>query len=206
MFFDIAQPSQASQGPLSFWSETLSILLGDVLATFFVGFVAYAFWYLLKYPGFRVGASWSYQGWDLQKMGRLPNESDTGDMELMPNVSVRSRDVTRKKVIAAVWVRERADIHDPGEIHGVLDLRKAGIPTEVRTTGGDLLSLPGPKIQCQVKNFHRIFNTPIFIQTSDGEFYKAQSPGNLPKGIVKMRYDLQETFDVLRQRLLAKLG
>jgi hypothetical protein len=55
----------------------MSIFLGDVLATIFVAGGAYFFWYILKYPGFQVGASWTYSGWDASKMGRLPNESVT---------------------------------------------------------------------------------------------------------------------------------
>jgi hypothetical protein len=37
--------------------ETLSIFLGDVLATAFIALVAYVVWYVVKYPGFRVGAN-----------------------------------------------------------------------------------------------------------------------------------------------------
>jgi hypothetical protein len=206
MCHDIAAICQTNSNSFPFWLETLSIFLGDVLATIFVAIGAYVVWYVLKYPGFRVGANWTYVGWDVQKMGRLPNESDTGTLQLMPNISVVSRDLTVRKVIAAVWVRERADIHDPGEIHGHLDLRRAGVPIGVRTTGGDLLSLTGPKIACQASEFHRISNSPIFIQTSDGEFYQAESPGNTAKGIIKLRYDIQKLVHEAKQRILRKLG
>jgi hypothetical protein len=108
--------------------------------------------------------------------------------------------------ISAVWVRERADLFDPGEIHGHLDLRQSGLPPEERTTGGDLLSLPGPEITCQASKFQRIFNSPIFIQTSDGEFYQAESPGNSAKGIVKLRYKTQNFYYAAKKRLLIKLG
>ncbi|MGC1416127.1 MAG: hypothetical protein WA817_12640 [Candidatus Acidiferrum sp.] len=192
--------------PFPFWLETLSIFLGDVLATIFIGAGAYVLWYILKYPGFRVGANWTYTGWDIQKMGRLPNESDTGSLVLMPNISVTSRDMTIKKVITSVWVRERADLNDPGEIHGVLHLNRAGIPVEVRTTGGDLLTLAGPRITCPASNFQRIFHYPIFIQTSDDEFYKAESPGNMPTGIVKFRYEIQKFVHSAKQRILRKLS
>lgn len=206
MSYDIATIYQTSLSPFPFWLETFSIFLGDVLATIFIGGGAYLLWYILKYPGFRVGANWTYIGWDIQKMGRLPNESDTGTLELMPNISVTSRDMTVKKVITAVWVRERADLSDPGEIHGVLHLNQAGIPLEVRTTGGDVLSLTGPRIACQASKYRRIIYSPIFIQTSDGEFYQAESPGNMPKGIVKLRYEIQKFFHSVKQRLLRKLN
>ena len=192
--------------PFPFWWETFSIFLDDVLATIFIGVGAYALWYILKYPGFRVGANWSYIGWDIRKMGRLPNESDTGNLQLWPNISVTSRDMTVKKPITAVWVRERADLSDPGEIHGVLHLNQVGVPLEVRTRGGDLLNLTGPRIGCDASKFQRIFNCPIFIQTSDGEFYQAESPGNMAKGIVKLRYQIQKLLHSAKLRLLRKLG
>jgi hypothetical protein len=203
---EIAAICQTNPNSFPFWLETLSIFLGDVLATIFVGTTAYVAWYVLKYPGFRVGANWTYTGWDVSKMGRLPSESDTGNLELMPNISVTSRDSTVKKIIAAVWVRERADVDDPGAIHGVLHLREQGIPTEVRTTGGDLLTLPGPLIKCDASKFKQIFHCPIFIQTTDGEFYQALSPGNTPTGLLKLRYEIQTFVYAARQRLLKRLG
>ena len=191
---------------MGFWAETLSIVLGDVFATAFVAIIAYFYWYVLKYPGFRVGANWTYAGWDRQKMGRLTTESDTGALELVPNISVVTRDMTAKKVIAAVWVRERVDVSDPGEIHGHLDLTKAGVPVDVRTTGGDLLKLTGPKITCDASKFRKIFYCPIFVQTSDGEYYQAESPGNEAKGIIKLRYQIQNFNDAAKRRLRKWLG
>jgi hypothetical protein len=181
-----------------FWLETLSIFLGDVLATIFIGGTAYISWYVAKYPGFRVGANWSFAGWDAQRMGRLPSEADTGTLQLMPNIAVTCRDATVKKVIVAVWVRERKDLHNPGEIHGFLDLKKAGVPVDARTTGGDVLNLYGPTIVCEASKFQRIFRCPVFIQTSDGELYQAESPGNNAKGIVKLRYDLKKLLRAVK--------
>ena len=206
MFYDAPVTCQSTSSPFPFWPETFSIFLGDVLATIFIAGGAYVLWYILKYPGFRVGANWTYTGWDAQKMGRLPKETDTGELVLMPNISVTSRDMTIKKVITSVWVRERADLSDPGEIYGVLHLSQAGIPVEVRTTGGDLLRLTGPRIICQASKFQRIFLCPIFIQTSDGEFYQAESPGNMPKGITRLRYGMQKFLHSAKQRVLRKLG
>jgi len=197
---------QTAPKAFPFWLETFSIFLGDVLASIFIASAAYFLWYILKYPGFRVGANWTYTGWDANKMGRLPNDSDTGVIQLMPNVSVVSLDMSMRKIIVAVWVRERKDLHDPGEIHGMLDLKRSGMPAEVRTTGGDVLSLPGPTIQCEASKFGRIFNCPIFIQTSDGEYYQAESPGNAAKGIVRLRYWAQNRLNVAKRWALSRLG
>jgi hypothetical protein len=191
--------------PLSFGWETFSIFLGDVFAATFLSVGAYAVWYLLKYPGFHVGANWSYIGWDATKMGRLPNDSDVGKLVLFPNVSVTSRDTNIKKVISAVWVRQRADIMDPGEILGHVDLQQS-VPVEIRTTGGDLVKLAGPRIECEARDFRRITSFPVFIQTSDGEFYQATSPGNLPKGIAKMRLQTQKLAYEVRRRIRRRLG
>jgi len=79
-----------------FWWETFSIFLGDVAATAVVAVSAYTLFYVLKYPGFRVGANWTFNGWDVGKMGRFSNESDDAPMELRPNVSVVSRNTGDK--------------------------------------------------------------------------------------------------------------
>lgn len=189
----------------SFWLETLSIFLGDVFAVFFLSAAALIFGYVMKYPGFRVGANWTFTGWDFQKMGRFPGESDEGSMGIMPNISVTSRDMAIKKVIIGVWVRERADVNNPGKIAGHLDLKQAGMPVEARTTGGDVLNLPGPQITCQARDFPRFINIPIFIQTSDGEFHQAQSPGNPLKGLRKLRYQCQDLFYAAKQWVQRKL-
>ena len=195
-----------SPAPLSFWMETLCIFLGDVFAVLFLGASSFLAWYILKYPGFRVGANWSWVGWDYAKMGRFPNEMDEGNIEFVPNVSVTCHDTNVKKVICAVWVRERADVHNPGVILGHLDLRRAGIPVEARTTGGEPLNLYGPTIVHQASKFQQIINFPIFVQTSDNEFYKASSPGNSPKGMAKFRLRVQSIVHATKQRLFAKLG
>jgi hypothetical protein len=192
--------------PLSFWRETLSIFVGDVLASVFVAGGAYFLWYLLKYPGFRVGANWSFSGWDVAKMGRLPNGSDNVSMSIMPNISVVSRDPTVRKIVASVWVRERADVHNPGMVHGVRHLQRDGVPPELRTTGGDLLAFYGPSIQCNANKFEQISNCPIFIETTDGEYFQAQSPGNTPKRLAKLRYRIQDFVYIAKQRILTKLG
>ena len=195
MIYWMESSSPVGSNSPTFWLETLSIFLGDVFAAIFLSSAALVFWYMMKYPGFRVGANWTFKGWDFQKMGRTPNDSDDGTLELMPNVSVTSRDMTVKKVIAAVWVRERADVNNPGKIAGHLDLKRGGMPVEARTTGGDVLNLPGPRITCQAREFQMFIKVPIFVQTSDGEFHEAQSPGNPLRGFRKLRYRCQDLFD-----------
>jgi hypothetical protein len=93
----IAAISRTISEPFPFWLETFSIFLGDVLATIVIAVSASILWYVLKYPGFRVGANWTYIGWDMRKMGRFPNDSDTGTLKLMPNISVTSRDMGVRK-------------------------------------------------------------------------------------------------------------
>jgi hypothetical protein len=206
VYFDISAIYQPTATPLSFWMETLSIFVGDVLASVFVAGGAYFAWYLLKYPGFRVGANWSFSGWDVAKMGRLPGGSDDVSMSLMPNISIVSRDATVRKIITSVWVRERADVHNPGVIHGVRHLQRDGVPPELRTTGGDLLAFYGPTIQCNANKFGQISNCPIFIETSEGEYFQAQSPGNSPIRLARLRYRIQDFVYIAKQRILTKLG
>jgi hypothetical protein len=190
--------------PRQFWLETLTIFLGDVLATAFVGTVAYLVWYLLKYPGFRVGAGWSFTGWNVQQMGRFPNASDSGTtMEFTPNVGVNSYDTHVKKVIHSIWVRERADVYNPGNILGHRNLQQDGVPQEERTTGGDLLNLHGPRIVRPASKFHEVVNCPVFIQTSDGTFYKAVSVGNLPTGVLRLRDRSKNALYKFRQQLFS---
>jgi hypothetical protein len=204
MPYDIAAMFQANPSPFPFWEETFSILLGDVLATVVILGASVLWFIVMKHPGFRVGANWTYIGWDSEKMQRLPIESDVGELTLIPNIAITSRDMSAKKIIAAVWVRERADVSNPGTIYGVHHLQHT--PLEERTTGGDILRLMGPRIVCPASKFQQIFNCPIYIQTSDGEFYKATSPGNLPEGIVKLRYNIQSFLDTVKRRILSKLS
>jgi hypothetical protein len=205
MSYEIAAICQTSSAPFPFWPEMWAIFVGDVLAVLFVTGTTSFLWYLVKYPGFRVGANWIPIGWDIQEMKRLPNESDAGNFGLMPNISVTSYDMNVKKVITVVRVTERADPSDPGEIHGVLYLSET-MTVDARTTGGvGLLKLTGPRIMCQGGKFRQIFHSPIFIETSDGEFYQAESPGNAVKGIAKLRQDIQKIFYSAKQRILIKL-
>lgn len=186
-----------------FFIDTLSNFLGDVLAAAFIASVAYLVWRLTKYPGFRVGASWTYKGWNVPQMKRFPNASDTGVMEFVPNVVVNSYDLGVKKIIHSVWVRQRADPNNPGNILGHRDLRRDSVPVEERTTGGDLLTFQGPVIQSSTSKFHEVVNCPVFIQTSDGLFYKAESGGNNPTGVVRLRYRYKNALYKIKQQVFS---
>jgi hypothetical protein len=190
----------------SFLLETLAIFLGDVLAVGFIALASSWYWRVVKYPGFRVGASWSFTGWDHKRMGRFPTASDSVPMTFTPNVSVTSYDVGVKKVIHSVWVRERADVYDPGTILGHRDLQQTGIPPEERTTGGDLLKFHGPTIACPASKFHEVVNYPVFIETSDGTVYKAESVGNQPTGIIRLRYRYRNARHKIKQQLFSLRG
>jgi hypothetical protein len=81
-----------------FLVETLAIFVGDVLATAFIALVVYLVWYLFKYPSFRVGASWTFTGWDVKQMGRFPNPSDSAPMTFTPSIGITSYDTSIKEV------------------------------------------------------------------------------------------------------------
>lgn len=181
--------------------ETLTIFLGDVLATAFIASVGYFVWRLLKYPGFRVGATWSFTGWNIPQMGRLPNASDPGTMEFTPHIGVSSYDTDVKKLVHSVWVRERADSYNPGTILGHRDLHLDGVPTQERTTGGDVLILQGPKIVYPTAKFHEILNSPVFIQTSDGAFYRAESEGNTTWGLLRLQHRARNALHKFKEQI-----
>ena len=52
----------------------------------------------------------------------------------------------------------------------------------IRTTGGDPLNLIGPVITCPNKqsDFEKAMKYPVWIQTTDNRWFKAQSAGNSP--------------------------
>jgi hypothetical protein len=198
----VGQPS-----PLPFWLETLSIFLGDVAAVLFIGSVTFLLWYFWKYPGFHVRVEWTLDGWDSQHMGRLPNESDSGTVDLFPNISVTSYDRKVQKIVAAVWVQERADETNPGMILGRMDLEQSGLPSKERTTGkNSSMSFVGPRIPCPASKAQKYMNFPVFVRTSDGELYPAES-ANAPKGIRrKLRYRGEKVIRAAKQWILGRLG
>jgi hypothetical protein len=186
-----------------FLLETLAIFVGDVFASAFIALVVYLVWYLFKYPGFRVGAIWTFTGWNVKQMGRFPNPSDSVPMTFTPSIGITSYDTSIRKLIHSVWVRQRADPQDPGNILGHRDLQQDGVLPELRTTGGDLLNLSGPTISCPASRFHEVVNYPVFIQTSDGAFYKAESVGNTPEGLTRFRYRCKNALYKMRRQVFS---
>jgi hypothetical protein len=69
---------------------------------------------------------------------------------------------------------------NPGQIYGRLDLTKA-VQVDQRTTGGDPMHFTGPRIQSKnlTVEVAKVMRCPIWIQTSDNQWFKAQSPGNV---------------------------
>lgn len=165
--------------PFHFWLETLSIFVGDVLAVIVVGVGGILLLQKLKKPGFRIKVDWQYIGWDLQKMKRLPNEWDSGNLVVVPMVTLTSHDMAVQKIISVLYVRERADLSDPGDVRAHLELATT-MTEEARTTayqGNPLLKLRGPEIPCQANNARRITQLPVFVETNEGEIFLAEKPG-----------------------------
>jgi hypothetical protein len=69
--------------------------------------------------------------------------------------------------------------------------------------GGDLLKLHGPTISCHASQFHEVVNYPVFIETSDGAFYKAESVGNNPEGLTRFRYRCKNALNKVRRQVFS---
>jgi hypothetical protein len=189
-----------------FLVETLAIFVGDVLASTFIASIAYLAWRVLKYPGFRVGTSWAWEGWNVQQMGRFPTASDSGPVLLRPQISITSYETSVKRVIHSVWVRQHADPQNPGTILGHRDPQRDGVAVERRTTGADPLHIIGPEISADASRFREIVNCPVFVQTSDGAFYKAESAGNMAEGLTHFRYRAKNALYRVRRQFSSLLG
>lgn len=141
-----------------------------------------------------VGANWS---WDV--IGAKGQDY----VVLHPNVSVISRTKAPKLIIHSVWVREskpsKKPSKTPAPIYGHFDLTKAGMTHEKRTTGGDPLYIEGPRIDCEKVEMLRVMRYPIWIQTSDNQWFKAQSMGNLKPHIWQRLWPFQRNKPELKQ-------
>lgn len=155
-----------------FWTDygikTLSGLTVTLIAG---GYVELRMWWWRK-TGIRIGANW-----------QVAKQSKNGTQVLCisPKVNVVSRAQGRwgtTKIVHSIWVRERADIADPGQIYGKVDLTDTAV--HQRTTGGDPLNLTGAAMLCPPGDAETIMKCPIFVQWTDGTFSKAMSMGNEP--------------------------
>jgi hypothetical protein len=164
------------------WTEVIVGVSITVVGTAVISFVVWIFKALGQSTSLRVGANWTLER----------ATSDSAHMTLHPNVNVVSRSNAPKKIVHSIWVRESKNIHKPGKIYGKVDLVNH-IPIENRTTGGDPLNLVGPTIKFanSDREAEEIMHCPIWIQTSDDRWYKAQSMGNPPNFAERLRCRLR---------------
>lgn len=177
-----------------YWADygvkTLSGLTVVILGSFYVQF---RIWLWSK-TGLRIGASWRF------------NQRGT-TLELHPVVNIVTwvkNQWSTERIVQSIWVRERGEPTNPGNIHGHIDFsglvdQKQKIPIEDRTTGGDPINLNGPTMTCVNassiwgkdgkfdEEAEKIINCPIWIQWSDGTFSKAMSSGgNEPSLLMRL--------------------
>lgn len=164
------------------WTEFIVGVSVTLAGTALIGFVVWSYRALCQRTSLRIGANWHWEGL----------ESDPGYMRLHPNINIVSRSNAPKKIILSIWVRESKNIHKPRQIYGKIDLLDK-LPVEQRTTGGDPLNFVGPSIKCKNLNaeVETVMHCPIWIQTTDDKWYKAQSLGNLPGLAERIRLRLR---------------
>jgi hypothetical protein len=155
------------------WTDYLSeTLSGLTVATIVATYVELRLRWYRKH--LRIGANWTWEG-----LAR----NDPSHILLHPNVSIVSHKNAPKLIVHSVWVRQRKNISNTGQIYGHLDLTQAAppIPIDKRTTGGDPLFFEGPRIKSKnlTVEVSKVMHCPIWIQTSDNQWFKAQSPGNV---------------------------
>ena len=151
------------------WTEFILGVSVTVAGTALIGFAVWSYRALRQRTSLRIGANWHWEG-----LGTEP-----GYIRLHPNINIVSRSNAPKKIIHSIWVRESKSIHKPGQIYGKIDLLDK-LSAEQRTTGGDPLNFVGPTIKCKNLNeeVEKVMRCPIWIQTTDDKWYKAQSIGN----------------------------
>jgi len=161
-----------------YWTQVVVGVSITVVATALIGFVIWLFKALGQSTSLRIGANWTWEG----------TTPDPTYMTMHPNINVVSRSNAPKKIVHSIWVRESRNIHKPGKIYGKVDLVNE-VPVENRTTGGDPLNFVGPTIKCEnlKKEAEKVMRCPIWIQTSDDRWYKAQSMGNPPSFAERLR-------------------
>jgi len=163
------------------WTDVLVGVTAAVAAAALIGLIVWLFRAFGQVTSLRVGANWTWEG----------TAPDPTYMTLHPNINVVSRTNAPRKIVHSIWVRESKSTRRPGTIYGKVDLINS-VPVQNRTTGGDPLNLVGPTIKC--KNLkvevERVMNCPIWIQTSDGKWYRAQSMGNPPSFAERIKIKL----------------
>jgi|SRR5580658_1332892 hypothetical protein len=163
------------------WTEFVLGLSVAVVSTALIGSVVWLYRALGQSTALRVGAGWEWEGPDPQP----------GYMRLHPVINVMSRSNAPKKIVHSIWVRESKNIYKPGKIYGKIDLVDQ-LAVEKRTTGGDPLNFSGPTIKCEDLKaaVEKVMNCPIWVQTTDNRWYKAQSMGNPPGLAEQLRLKL----------------
>jgi len=160
------------------WTEVIVGVCTTVVGAALISFVVWLRKALGQSTSLRIGANWIWEG----------TTPDATYMTMHPTINVVSRSNAPKKIVHSIWVTESRNIHKPGKIYGKVDLVNK-VPVENRTTGGDPLNLVGPIIKC--KNLKtetdKVMRCPIWIQTSDDRWYKAQSMGNPPSFAERLR-------------------
>jgi hypothetical protein len=66
-----------------------------------------------------------------------------------------------------------------------------------------LLKLHGPTISFPASKFQEVVKYPVFIETSDGAFYKAESVGNAPEGLTGFRHRCRNTLYKARRQVFS---
>jgi len=161
------------------WTEFIVGVSVTVVGAALIGSVVWLYRALGQSTSLRIGANWTWEA-----------TPDPTYVTLRPNVNVVSRSNAPEKIVHSIWVRERKNICNPGQIYGKIDLVDK-LPVEKRTTGGDPLNLVGPPITYQKTKAETVMRCPIWIQTTDNKWYKAQSMGNPPRLAERLRLKLR---------------
>jgi hypothetical protein len=167
--------------------ETLSGLTVIAVAAAYAE-VRVRWWYKRS---LRIGANWTWEGTD---------PKDNNFIFLHPNINIVSYSNAPRLIIHSVWVRERQDIKKPGQIYGHLNLTDH-MGAEKRTTGGDPVNIAGPRIRCKnlKTEVSKVMTCPVWIQTSDNQWFKAQSTGNVEPNFWKRSWPFHGNEPVIKK-------
>lgn len=163
------------------WIDIVIGASGALVAAVIFGLSTWILAAIRRSASIRVGANWTLDG-----LGSQP-----GFIRMHPNLNVISRRNSPKLIVHSIWVRESKSNRKPGNIYGKIDLTSSTAASH-RTTGGDPLNLTGPIIICpnEQSNFEKALKYPVWIQTTDNQWFKAQSAGNPPALAERIRSKL----------------